>query len=260
MPLSARETAVGSALVDPLDQNRGSVRRTGQQSGRAWLTANGSAHEGGRGDSSSSPDHRVGGRAESTPRTVLALAVLVLTFSGASDIASHLETLVQTLLVARTYDERDAYDAVRSCWPDIIVVDLRAPWALTLLSRLGARRALGLAHGTKRSKVGGTATISPAMSREQIKAVLQKCTPLATRRITGARALTRQESLIASLLDRELTNRQIAGELFLAEATVKNHVHSIINKLEAHDRREAAAIWSASRVPTATVGASRAGS
>jgi len=238
----------------------GRVRYTGQQSGRAWLTANGSAHEHGPGGSLGSPDRPAERRADSAPRSVLALAVLVLTFSGASDIASHLESLVQTLLVARTYDERDAYDAVRSCWPDIIVVDLRAPWALTLLSRLGARRALGLAHGTNGRNAGGTATISPAMSREQIKAVLQKCTPLATRRITGARALTRRESLIASLLDRELTNRQIADELFLAEATVKNHVHSIINKLEAHDRREAAAIWSASRVPAATVGASRAGS
>lgn len=58
------------------------------------------------------------------------------------------------------------------------------------------------------------------------------------------------ESLIEPLSERELevlrliargaSNREIAESLFLAEGTVKNHVTSILGKLEARDRTQAA--------------------
>ena len=59
-----------------------------------------------------------------------------------------------------------------------------------------------------------------------------------------------QDPLIESLSDRELeilrliaqgaSNREIAGTLFLAEGTIKNHVTNILGKLEVRDRTQAA--------------------
>lgn len=39
-----------------------------------------------------------------------------------------------------------------------------------------------------------------------------------------------------------LLNREIASELFLAEETVKTHVHHVLGKLRARSRAHAAAI------------------
>lgn len=59
-----------------------------------------------------------------------------------------------------------------------------------------------------------------------------------------------QDSVIEPLSEREIeilrliaqgaSNREIAGTLFLAEGTVKNHVTNILGKLEARDRTQAA--------------------
>ena len=53
--------------------------------------------------------------------------------------------------------------------------------------------------------------------------------------------LSAQEERILSLVTEGRTNRQIAGELHLAEKTVKNYVSSMLAKLEVRRRGEAAA-------------------
>jgi two-component system nitrate/nitrite response regulator NarL len=53
--------------------------------------------------------------------------------------------------------------------------------------------------------------------------------------------LTRREREIAELLRAELSNKEIAARLHIEVATVKNHVHSILGKCGAGDRRDAAA-------------------
>ena len=59
-----------------------------------------------------------------------------------------------------------------------------------------------------------------------------------------------RQPLVVPLSDRELevvrllaqgrSNREIAGALFLAEGTVKNHVTNVLTKLDARDRTQAA--------------------
>jgi DNA-binding CsgD family transcriptional regulator len=54
-------------------------------------------------------------------------------------------------------------------------------------------------------------------------------------------ALTGQEKRVLELIGEGLTNRQIAGRMFLAEKTAKNYVSSLLAKLGMHRRTEAAA-------------------
>ena len=54
-------------------------------------------------------------------------------------------------------------------------------------------------------------------------------------------ALTRREREIALLVARELTNREIAGELFVSERTVATHVHRILEKLGLRSRTQISA-------------------
>jgi two-component system, NarL family, nitrate/nitrite response regulator NarL len=53
--------------------------------------------------------------------------------------------------------------------------------------------------------------------------------------------LTEREAQIADLVADGLSNKAIASRLSIELATVKNHVHSILEKLRVHSRGEAAA-------------------
>ncbi|WP_027343050.1 response regulator [Hamadaea tsunoensis] len=52
--------------------------------------------------------------------------------------------------------------------------------------------------------------------------------------------LSEREREVVRLLAAGNSNREIAAALFLAEGTVKNHVTSVLTKLGAHDRTQAA--------------------
>jgi two-component system nitrate/nitrite response regulator NarL len=53
--------------------------------------------------------------------------------------------------------------------------------------------------------------------------------------------LTRREREIVSLMTRGLSNKEIARQLRIQNATVKNHIHSILGKLQVRRRGEVAA-------------------
>jgi len=53
--------------------------------------------------------------------------------------------------------------------------------------------------------------------------------------------LTPRETEIVRLIDDGLSNREIARRLAIEVATVKNHVHNVLEKLQVHRRGEAAA-------------------
>jgi len=52
-------------------------------------------------------------------------------------------------------------------------------------------------------------------------------------------ALTRRESDVLQLIGRGLSNKEIARELYLSVATVKHHVHNVLDKLNLPRRAQA---------------------
>jgi two-component system nitrate/nitrite response regulator NarL len=72
--------------------------------------------------------------------------------------------------------------------------------------------------------------------------VRRLATLAAVQRPAGAKgvSLTRREREIIALLERDLTNKEIATALGIEVATVKNHVHNVLDKLNVRRRSEAA--------------------
>jgi DNA-binding NarL/FixJ family response regulator len=51
--------------------------------------------------------------------------------------------------------------------------------------------------------------------------------------------LTPREAEVLSLIARGMSNREIATELFVSEATVKTHINHVFSKIDARDRAQA---------------------
>jgi DNA-binding NarL/FixJ family response regulator len=84
----------------------------------------------------------------------------------------------------------------------------------------------------------GEALLDPAMMN---KAFARLRDAARKERGEAFRMLTEQEAKILALVARGRTNREIAGELFLSEKTVRNYVSSILGKLGLAHRSQAAA-------------------
>ena len=57
----------------------------------------------------------------------------------------------------------------------------------------------------------------------------------------AAPVLTARERQVLARIDRGLTNKEIASDLHIEVATVKNHVHSLLSKMHVRSRAQAAA-------------------
>ena len=56
----------------------------------------------------------------------------------------------------------------------------------------------------------------------------------------AAARLTRREREVGALMGEDLTNKEIASRLRIEVATVKNHVHNVLDKLQVHRRADVA--------------------
>jgi DNA-binding NarL/FixJ family response regulator len=79
--------------------------------------------------------------------------------------------------------------------------------------------------------------------------LLRRLSALASQRrpVERGLVLTSREDQILRLLDMGLSNQEIASQLCIAIHTVKNHVHSVLTKLDARSRAEAVAQFRAIR-------------
>ena len=87
------------------------------------------------------------------------------------------------------------------------------------------------------SRVGrGESVVSPRIATTLIKHVRELADAHAA---DSSQALTQRELEILVLIDRGLSNKEIAGALSIEVSTVKNHVHHILGKLDVSRRTEA---------------------
>ena len=100
------------------------------------------------------------------------------------------------------------------------------------------------AHGTVNDVV---AAVQSAVRGELVCSprtagiLLNRISSLAAPASLAPEALTRREQEIMTFVNEGLSNKQIATRLGICDATVKNHVHSILGKLRVRRRGEAAA-------------------
>jgi DNA-binding NarL/FixJ family response regulator len=151
--------------------------------------------------------------------------------------------------------------ALRSVPADAALVDVAMPSSLAVVRAL-RRASPGLrvvgfgvpsrAHDAAAYAEAGLAASVPregsvddlvAAVERALRAEVPRPTPPASR--ADARCatlpLTRRESEIVALIDRGLSNKEIAQLLAIEPATVKNHVHNVLEKLCVRRRGAAAA-------------------
>jgi DNA-binding NarL/FixJ family response regulator len=84
---------------------------------------------------------------------------------------------------------------------------------------------------------GGDALIAPSITRRLLAEFARRPEPKdATDQLS---ALTEREHDVLLRLGRGMSNAEIAGELFLGEATIKTHVGNVLAKLGLRDRVQA---------------------
>ena len=90
----------------------------------------------------------------------------------------------------------------------------------------GSRAAASRQNSSEQENARPAADMPAVLSYEAFTAAMASC------------GLTRRETEVAWLLYRGYTNRQISGELYVAETTVKKHVSHIFEKTGVSCRKE----------------------
>lgn len=129
------------------------------------------------------------------------------------------------ILVLTTFDQDElVFDALRAGASGYLLKDV---------SRADLAAAV-------RSVAGGGAALEPTVARRVIDA-FARLSPLSPASASGLKEpLSGREQAVLRLLAQGLSNKEIARQLFLAEGTVKNHVSTILQKIDARDRTQAA--------------------
>jgi DNA-binding NarL/FixJ family response regulator len=129
------------------------------------------------------------------------------------------------ILVLTTFDEDElVFEAVRAGARGYLLKDVS-----------GAELAAAV-----RTIAGGGAALQPTVARKVMDAFARLAQPGPGPERHLVEPLSGRERAVLGLLARGLSNKEIAERLFLAEGTVKNHVSTILSKIDARDRTQAA--------------------
>jgi two-component system, NarL family, response regulator LiaR len=169
-------------------------------------------------------------------------------------------------VVGEASNGEEAVELARSLEPDVVLMDLLMPVMDGIEATRQIRRELPEVEVVALTSVLEDASVTGAIKAgaigyllkttdadelcEAIKAAaagqVQLAPEAAARLMHEVRApdspeaLTERETEVLELIARGKTNNQIARELFVGEATVKSHVHSILSKLNVNSRTQAA--------------------
>jgi two-component system NarL family response regulator len=165
-------------------------------------------------------------------------------------------------VIAETANGRQAIELYRKHQPDVTLLDLRMPILSGLEAAAAIRREYPKARFIALTTYGGDEDIRRALQAgvqaylmkdilhdELLKAIRAVHAGQTYLPPTVAAALAAQiprpdlsapEVQVLELIVAGLANKQIAYTLSIAEYTVKNHVKSILDKLDVQDRTQAA--------------------
>ena len=148
--------------------------------------------------------------------------------------ASLLNADVVAALMHRASDTRVVAFGVADAWDDVLAC-ARAGAAGFVTRDSSVTDLIEAVHSAHRGELRCSPRIAARMF-EHMNALMSN-----GKQPGNDRDLTLREVEIAELLERGLSNKEIARQLFIEQATVKNHVHNILTKLQVTRRGEAAA-------------------
>jgi two-component system nitrate/nitrite response regulator NarL len=200
---------------------------------------------------------------------ILIVAAIRLYREGLAQLLSQREELS---VIGIRSEGRDAIASLKQIATDVVLLDMATPDSHTtareirLITPTIPIVAIGIADSDfdvlNCAELGAAGYVTREGSLEELIATVQSaakgelvCSPgragtlirrLAT--LAGERTpvvqlrtnLTRREREIAELIQQDLSNKEIAIRLRIEVATVKNHVHNVLEKLNIHRRAEAA--------------------
>jgi len=173
-----------------------------------------------------------------------------------------LNTVPDLTVVAEASDGREAVEAFRNHTPDITLMDLRLPKlggadAISLIRQQspGARIIVlttfdgdedifrALQAGAKGYLLKGTDVDELTAAIRAVYAGKSKIPAFVAEKLAermGGPALTTRELEVLKCIVAGRSNKEIAGDLNISEATVKTHINSLLSKLNVSDRTQAA--------------------
>lgn len=154
-----------------------------------------------------------------------------LSAEGAQLLNSALRPNIKVVMVAMKEDEALFLDAVRQGVCGYVPRDASAVDVVNAI----------------RSVAHGEAVCPPRLCKHLFDYVAQIAKDSPSSEAERAARLTRREEQLIPLIDRGLTNKEIAAHLNLSEKTIKNHIHRILRKAGAESRFGAAALFRSSR-------------
>jgi DNA-binding NarL/FixJ family response regulator len=209
----------------------------------------------------------------------------------AADVRLYREGLAETLgrkeglsIVGAQRCGPEALAHIAELLPDVVVLDVGMPQSYALareIQRSAPRTsivALGVGESAAQmlayAEAGITGYLTHDTSLEDLIVVVESaargeaiCSPQLAgslvRRLAALAAdrepdppearLTSREREIVALIERDLSNKEIANSLGIEVATVKNHVHNLLEKLSVHRRSDAIRLLSRARRVVAVV-------
>jgi len=173
---------------------------------------------------------------------------VVAVLNDLESLRAHLTTSVADVVLVDVTQGINLFDvrAIAAQWPHVALVALGLQEHRQEVIRCGRAGFAGyvsrdasidaLCH-TLSEIVAGRLPCPPEISGGLLRALFRTNEPAEETPLDLA--LTRRESEVLELVGRGLSNKEIGGELCLSVATVKHHVHHVLEKLKLPRRAQA---------------------
>ncbi|MET0727929.1 MAG: response regulator transcription factor [Acidimicrobiales bacterium] len=164
-------------------------------------------------------------RAEQLTPDVVLMDVRMPNVNGIEATRSIAEIVpsAKILMLTVSDDEGDLYEAIKAGATGYLLKEISIDEVATAV----------------RAVMSGQSQLSPSMASKLLTEFANLARKVDERQSVPSPRLTARELEVLRLVAKGMSNREIAGELFISENTAKNHVRNILEKLHLHSRMEA---------------------